>query len=157
MLCDELIKLHTLDTFKLLNNNKIFNTSSGWCNVFKNKFKTSTMICSVFRKATHTYTDKELNDFIKLCNDKHKLIGSNNFFNCDEMKNNNINVSSTTIHIKGTDNSKINVNGNEKEGVTATLIINASGEILKPIIIVKGKTKLSLKKYNLNELPFGTR
>ena len=29
MLCDELIKLNALDTFKLLNNNKIFNTSSG--------------------------------------------------------------------------------------------------------------------------------
>ena len=55
------------------------------------------------------------------------------------MKNNNINVSSTTIHIKGTDNAKINVNGNEKESVAATLIINASGEILKPIIIVKKK------------------
>ena len=156
MLCDELIKLHALNTFKLLNNNKIFNASSGWCNTFKNKFKMSTVRCSIFRKATHPYTAKELNDFIKLCNDKHKLVGSNNFFNCDEMKNNNINVSSTTIHIKGTDNAKINVNGNEKEGVTATLIINASGEILKPIIIVKGKTKLSLKKYNLNDEVIGT-
>ena len=31
----------------------------------------------------------------------------------------------TTIHIKGTSNTKINVNdnGNEKEGVTTTLII----------------------------------
>ena len=43
------------------------------------------------------------------------------------MKNNNINVSTTTIHIKGTDNAKININGNDKEGVTATLTINASG------------------------------
>jgi len=31
------------------------------------------------------------------------------------MKNNNINVSNTTIHIRGTDNAKINVNYNKKE------------------------------------------
>jgi len=62
MLCDELIKLHALNTFKLLNNNKIFNASSGWCNVFKNKFKMSTVRCSIFRKTTHPYTAKELNE-----------------------------------------------------------------------------------------------
>ena len=68
----------------------------------------------------------------------------------DETKNNNINVSKTTIHIKGTDNAKIYVKNNEKEGVTAGLIINAAGEILKPIIIAKGKTKKCLNKYKLN-------
>ena len=44
------------------------------------------------------------------------------------MKCNNINVSSTTIHIKGTDNAKIKVNGNEKEGVSTMLTITANGK-----------------------------
>ena len=62
----------------------------------------------------------------------------------------------TTIHIKGTNNAKINVNGNEKEGITATLIINASCSILKPIITAKGKTDLCLKKNKLNDNVIGT-
>jgi hypothetical protein len=47
---------------------------------------------------------------------------------CLNTKWNNINVSLTTIHIKGTYNSKINVNGNDKEGFTLTLIVNAIGK-----------------------------
>ena len=156
MLCDQLIKLHALNTFKLINNNKTFNASSGWCSNFKNKFNLSTVKCSTFKKSTTIYSEADLNKFLSLCNEKHLLVGSENFFNCDEMKNNNINVSTTTIHIKGTDNAKININNNEKEGVTTTLIINAAGEILKPIITAKGKTKLSLKKYNLTDEVIGT-
>ena len=150
MLCNELIKLHSIEIFKTLNNNKIFKASTGWCTGFKNKFKLSTVRCSISRKATTLYNKLELNSFLKLCDEKHKLVGSNYFFNFDETKNNNINVSKTTIHIKGTDNAKIYVKNNEKEGVTAGLIINAAGEILKPIIIAKGKTKKCLNKYKLN-------
>ena len=156
MLCNQMIKLYAFYVFKLLNVNKTFNISSRWCTNFKNKFYLSTVRCSIFKKSTTIYTETELNDFTNLCIEKYKLVGSDNFYNCDEMKNNNINVSSTTIHIKGTDNAKININNNEKEGVTTTLIINASGQILKPIIIAKGKTKLSLKKYNLNDQVIGT-
>ena len=156
MLCDQLIKLHAIDKFNLLKNNKIFKASSGWCFDFKNRFYLSTVRCSTCKKSTTVYTEQELNDFLELCNTKHTLVGSDNFFNCDEMKNNNINVSKTTIHIKGTDNAKINVNENEKEGVTATLIVNASGLMLKPIIIAKGKTKRCLKKYNLDDRVIGS-
>jgi len=65
-------------------------------------------------------------------------------------------VSLTTIHIKGTDNAKINVNGNEKEGFTLTLIISANGSMLKPVLTAKGKTEKCLKKYDLNEEIVGT-
>jgi len=156
MLCDQMIKIYASNFFKSLQNKKIFNASSGWCSYFKNRFYLSTVKCSIFKKSTTIYTDKQLNEFNDLCIEKHKLVGSDYFFNCDEMKINNINVSSTTIHIKGTDNAKINVNGNEKEGVTTTLIINASGLMLKPIITAKGKTNLSLKKYKLNNDVIGT-
>ena len=51
----------------------------------------------------------------------------------------------------GTDNAKINVNGNEKEGITTVLTISADGNKLKPMIIAKGKTPRCLKKYKINE------
>ena len=160
MLCDEIIKLYAVDVFKSINanniNKKIFNASSGWCYDFKNKFNLSTVKCSIFKKSTTVYSNIELNLFKKLCDVKHQIVGSDNFYNCDEMNNKNINVSKTTIHIKGTDNAKINLNGNDKEGVTSTLTINASGSMLKPIIIVKGKTALSMKKYNFNNDVIGT-
>jgi hypothetical protein len=41
--------------------------------------------------------------------------------------------------------------GNEKEGFTLTLIISYGGIMLIPILTAKGKTKLSLKKYELDE------
>ena len=55
----------------------------------------------------------------------------------------------TTIHIKG-EQSKVNILGNEKEGFTATLIISYGGNMLRPILTAKGKTKLCLKKYDLD-------
>jgi hypothetical protein len=58
-------------------------------------------------------------------------------------------MSLTTIHIKG-EQSKVNVYGNEKEGFTITLIICYGGDILTPILTAKGKTKLCLKKYDLD-------
>jgi len=61
-----------------------------------------------------------------------------------------------TIHIKGKDNAKINVNGNEKEGFTLTLIISAGGFMLTPILTAKGKTNTCLKKYKLDNNINGT-
>ncbi len=50
----------------------------------------STVRYFIFKKSTTVYTEKELNNFTNLCIEKHKLVGSDNFYNCDEMKNNNI-------------------------------------------------------------------
>ena len=58
------------------------------------------------------------------------------FFNLDETKWRNINVSLITIHIKG-EQSKVNVSGNEKEGFTLTLIISYDGNMLIPILTAK--------------------
>ena len=71
------------------------------------------------------------------------------FFNLDQTKYNNINVSLTTIHIKD-EQSKVNILGNEKEGFILTLIISYGGIMLRLILTAKGKTKLCLKKYNLD-------
>ena len=45
------------------------------------------------------------------------------FFNLDETKWRNINVSLITIHIKN-EQFKVNISGDEKEGFTLTLIIS---------------------------------
>ena len=55
-----------------------------------------------------------------------------------------------TKHIKG-EQSKVNIKGNEKEGFTLTLIISYGGFMLIPILTAKGKTKRSLKKYELDK------
>ena len=151
LLCDEIIKIKAVEESKILYPTKLFLGSSGWCYTFKIKWNLTTVSCSVSRKATTTYTIEELNIFLKECKTECERVGIDNFYNSDEMKCNNINVSSTTIHIKGTDNAKIKVNGNEKEGVSTMLTITANGKMLKPIIIAKGKTNTCLRKYKLKD------
>jgi hypothetical protein len=136
MLCDEMIKIQAKEyyeaTYDSINTPKF---SDGWCNTFKNNWSLSTVRCSISRKATTTYTEEQLNDFLLNCEEEHEKVGSKNFFNMDEMKCNNINVSSTTIHIKGSDNAKIKVNGNEKEGLTTVLTVSAGGPCHQRMVI----------------------
>ena len=80
MLCDQMIKIHAVNVFKKLNNNKVFNASSGWCTTYKKRWHLSTVRCSTFKKATTVYSKKELNDFLILCNEKHKLYSVYIFF-----------------------------------------------------------------------------
>ena len=155
LLCDEIIKIKAISESKILYPTKKFVASSGWCYSFKNRWNLSTVSCSISRKATKEYTVEELNSFLTDCKKECDKVGEENFYNTDEMKCNNINVSNKTIHIKGKDNAKINVNGNEKEGVSTILTVSANGKILKPIIIAKGKTKTSLNKYNLTDDAIG--
>ena len=72
------------------------------------------------------------------------------FFNLDQTKWTNINVSLTTIHIIG-EQSKVNIIGDGKEGFTLILIISYGGFMLLLILTAKGKTKLCFKKYDLDE------
>ena len=72
--------------------------AKGWLViVFKNNWNLSTVKCSISRKATQVYTDDQLDDFLMECRKQRKIVGSNNFFNMDEMKcrvaTYNINVS----------------------------------------------------------------
>ena len=156
MLCNDIIKFHAQDEYQKIYKNNNFHASDGWCNMFKQRWNLSTVKCSISKIATKIYTDAEINDFLKKCSDRYMKVGSF-FFNLDETKWNNINVSLTTIHIKNSDNAKININGNEKEGFTLTLIISVDGKMLIPILTAKGKTKNSLKKYCIdNDKIIGT-
>ena len=68
----------------------------------------------------------------------------------------NIKIIQKTIKIKGNNDNKLKIGGNDKLGFTMLLIIAASGKFLKPILITKGKTKRSLKKFDLNNEIIGT-
>ena len=72
------------------------------------------------------------------------------------MHRKNINMSDTTIKIKGTDTGKVKIHQDERHGFTVILTISVSGNKLKPIIVSKGKTKRSLNKYELNNDVVGT-
>ena len=115
LLCDEIIKIKAVEQSKLLYPTKNFLGSFGWCYAYKIRWNLKTVSCSISRKATTTYTIEELIFFFKDCKTECEHVGKENFYNSDEMKCNNINISSKTIHIKGTDNTKINVNSNEKK------------------------------------------
>lgn len=130
--------------------------SSGWVTRFKKRWNLSTVKNSHSRKATKQYTDDENNAFLQECQIKRDEVGDAFFLNTDETYCRNINVSSKTIHIKGTGSAKTFVNGNDKEGSTMTLINSASGIMLKPILTAKGKTNRCLKKYELPEDIIGT-
>lgn len=156
MLCDEMIKLYAIDKCKELYPNKTFNASNGWCYMFKMRWNLSTVKCSISRIATTIHSSDTIKLFLENCITSYKSVGSSYFFNLDETKWNNINVSSTTIHVKGSDNAKILINGNEKEGFTLTLTISFSGKMLKPILTTKGSTNRCLNKYHLTDDIIGT-
>jgi hypothetical protein len=63
-----------------------------------------------------------------------------------------VNDNPNVIGITGSENRKLTMNTDTKSGFTAIFIISADGKFLKPIIIIKGKTKRCLKKTGiLNE------
>ncbi|CAC5410897.1 unnamed protein product [Mytilus coruscus] len=47
--------------------------------------------------------------------------------------------------------------GNSREGVTILPCINAAGEKMPPLVIVKGKTERSLRSFNTHEGPPGSK
>ena len=79
MLCNEIIKLHAINKCKKLYPDKNFNASNGWCNIFKQKWKLSTVKCSISRIATIIYTNDEINIFLKKCKDSLLLVKPNFF------------------------------------------------------------------------------
>ena len=129
-LCDETIIVYALRQQLLWCPHKTFLGSNGWIYNFKKRWNLSTVRCSKSRIATKTYTEDDLNLFRNECKNEHIRVGSANFFNCDETQQHHVNASNTTIHIKGSDNAQIKINGNTKESITVTLIINANGDML---------------------------
>ena len=157
-LCNSIIKSLAIQKWNYIhpNNADEFNASNGWCNVFKQRWNLTTVKLKISRIASRIYTEKEILEFLTECNDAYKEVGKTNFYNMDEMFWNTINASLTTITIKGSESAKIKINGNDKEGFTVVLIVSAGGIMLQPLIIAKGKTSRSLRKFMLNNKIIGT-
>ena len=97
LLCDEIIKIKAVEQSKLLYPTKNFLGSSGWCYTYKIRWNLTTVSCSISRKATTTHTIEELNLFLKDCKTECERVGTENFYNSDEMKCNNSNFNCIRI------------------------------------------------------------
>ncbi len=79
ILCNDIIKIHANEKFKKLYPEEIFDASNGWCNMFKKMWNLSTVKISISKIATKTYTDDEINLFLKDCKDSLLEVGENFF------------------------------------------------------------------------------
>jgi hypothetical protein len=79
MLCNEIIKLYTIDFFKNLYPDKTFNGSNGWINMFKKRWNLSTVKCSISKISTTIYSDEEINIFLDKCKTAYNSVGGNFF------------------------------------------------------------------------------
>ena len=79
ILCNEIIKIHSIEKFKKLYANKTFNASDGWCNMFKKRWNLSTVKIRASKIASKTYTIDEINLFMKDCKDSLLEVGENFF------------------------------------------------------------------------------
>lgn len=97
--------------------------------------------------ATTIIPKNKINKFLSDCERLKKLVGNDNFFNFDETSERIANPPSSAIRIKNSKNIKIDSRNNLKENITACITECYNGTFLKTIIIVKGTTNRSFKKY----------
>jgi len=79
ILCNDIIKIHANDKFKKLYPEENFTASNGWCNMFKKRWKLSTVKISISKIATKIYTNDEINLFLKNCKESLLEVGENFF------------------------------------------------------------------------------
>ena len=122
-----------------------FSISDGWVTDYKKKWKLSSLKTKLNKKATKT-DPNELVTFLGECTNITKEVENKYIYNLDETFWRTNSAYSKVIGIQNSDSRKVDSNINEKEGFTAIFIISAAGVFMKPIIIMKGTTKRSLKK-----------
>lgn len=79
VLCNDIIKLHSQEKFKLIHPNESFEASNGWCNMFKKRWNLSTVKISISKITPKIYTEEEINIFLNRCKDTLTKVGSNFF------------------------------------------------------------------------------
>lgn len=79
VVCNDIIKIHAIDKFKILYPNEIFNASDGWCTEFKKRWNLSTVKTSISKISTTIYTEQEIDIFLKKCNDSLIKVGASFF------------------------------------------------------------------------------
>jgi len=86
------------------------------------------------------------------CKNVNDEIDKKFIYNLDETFWRLCDVNSKLIGYTNSDSRKLDINIDPKSGFTAVLIVSANGIFLKPIIILKGKTKRTLNKItNIND------
>jgi hypothetical protein len=122
-----------------------FTISNGWVNDYKKRWKLSSLKTKLNKKSTKI-EPKELIDFMNICSKINQTIPHKFIFNLDETFWRIVNGYYSTIGLTNSDHRKVDTQIDPKSGFTVIFIISAEGNFLKPIIILKGKTKRCLTK-----------
>jgi len=155
---DEQLQLLAIQKYNMLRKERdinyeideAFSLSNGWIYDFKKRWNLSSLKNKVNRKAIKV-DPNELVIFLDECKKANDEIDKNFIFNLDETFWRICDTSGKLIGHTNSDSRKLDVNINPKSGFTVILIVSAVGKFLKPIIIIKGKTKRTLDKIsNIN-------
>ncbi len=125
--------------------NENFKISDKWVVKFKKRWRLSSLKSKVNKNATKT-DHNELVSYLEECKNIYNLVGAaarrdENFWKF-------VNINGSCIGLTGSDNRPVNVNVDPKLGFTVIFISIANGELMKPTVILKGKTDRSLNKIN---------
>ena len=121
------------------------NISDRWVVDFKKRWRLSTIKTKYSKKAAK-YDETEIINFLKKCAIIYKSPSIIYIFNLDETFWRMDFGYDYVIGLTGSGCRKVITDNNMKKGFTAVFIISSSGLFLKPLIILKGKTKTSLNK-----------
>lgn len=149
---DECLELLAKKKWNLLykDNKNDFKASNGWIYDFKKRWSLSTQTSKRSRKSV-SENSEQLKNFLNVSKLRYNELGADIIFNMDEtfwrIVNGNINV----IGITGSDNRKVFSDTSDKTGFTAVFTVNGAGNFLKPIVIIKGKTKRCLNKIKVEK------
>lgn len=150
---DEQLRLLSIQKYNMLqkekdNDFKIddnFTLSNGWVYDFKKRWGLSSLKTKLNRKAIKM-DPNDLITFLDECKNVNEEIDKKFIFNMDETFWRICNTNSKLIGYTNSDSRKLNVNVDPRSGFTAILIVSANGNFLKPIVVLKGKTKNILNK-----------
>lgn len=150
--------LQLLATQKYLNKQKELNKNNpnyvedinfviceSWVSEFKKKWNLSSLKTNLRRTAVNI-DQNDINIFIVSSRFVNKHYDKDFIFNLDETFWKIMSGNFSTIGITNSDHQSVITNVDPKSGFTTIFIISASGLLLKPSIILKGKTKACLKK-----------
>ena len=124
-----------------------FTVSDGWVCEYKQRWRLSSLKSKISKKGINI-NPQELNDFFIECKNIFEKISKENIWNLDETFWRINSTLNKVIGFTNSDHRKVEFTVDDKSGFTAIFIISAAGYFLKPIIIMKGKTKVSLNKIN---------
>lgn len=134
---------------KIYKDKKIaFKASNGWIHEFKKRWKLSTLKAR-YTKIAKTATKDEINDFYKMCKQETEGIDRKYIYNMDETYWRTVFANPYVLGITGSECRPVKTYINPKSGFTAVFIISADGTFHKPLIIMKGRTPLCLKKIEM--------